>query len=126
MRPCRAVGAGGVLECLGLIRWSCREGHEAFSAQALGVIRELPNRLGSFMITDETLTPDSGTMAIAQPLGGHRHPICRRSPIQRNDRNTQLYSAAHAGPLHSGRRPSSCPPLAEPPERRTASTMGLS
>jgi hypothetical protein len=33
------------------------EVHEAFSAPALGVLRELPNQLGGFTIPDEKLTP---------------------------------------------------------------------
>ena len=36
------------------------EVHEAFSAQALGVLRELPNQLGGFSIPDDKLTPNGG------------------------------------------------------------------
>ena len=45
------------------------EVHEAFSAQALGVLRELPNQLGGFMIPDEKLTPNGGAVAIGHPFG---------------------------------------------------------
>src|SRR6201988_3711292 len=47
-------------------RW---EGNEAFSAQALGVLRELPNQLGGFTIPDEKLTPNGGAVAIGHPFG---------------------------------------------------------
>ena len=33
--------------------------HEAFAAQALGVLRELPNQLDGFQVPDERLNPDS-------------------------------------------------------------------
>ncbi len=45
------------------------EVHEAFSAQALGVLRELPNQLGGFKIPDEKLTPNGGAVAIGHPFG---------------------------------------------------------
>lgn len=45
------------------------EVHEAFSAQALGVLRELPNQLGGFVIPDEKLTPNGGAVAIGHPFG---------------------------------------------------------
>jgi acetyl-CoA acetyltransferase family protein len=45
------------------------EVHEAFSAQALGVLRELPNQLGGFTIPDEKLTPNGGSVAIGHPFG---------------------------------------------------------
>jgi acetyl-CoA acetyltransferase len=45
------------------------EVHEAFSAQALGVLRELPNQLGRFTIPDEKLTPNGGAVAIGHPVG---------------------------------------------------------
>jgi acetyl-CoA acetyltransferase family protein len=43
--------------------------HEAFSAQALGVLRELPNQLDGFEIPDETLNPNGGAVAIGHPFG---------------------------------------------------------
>ena len=45
------------------------EVHEAFSAQALGVLRELPNQLDGFMIPDDKLTPNGGAVAIGHPFG---------------------------------------------------------
>ncbi|MGB9305414.1 MAG: thiolase family protein [Mycobacterium sp.] len=45
------------------------EVHEAFSAQALGVLRELPNQLGGFTIPDEKLSPNGGAVAIGHPFG---------------------------------------------------------
>src|SRR6201996_3948733 len=43
--------------------------HEAFSAQALGVIRELPNQLDGFVIPEEKITPNGGAVAIGHPFG---------------------------------------------------------
>ena len=43
--------------------------HEAFSAQALGVLRELPNQLDGFVVPDEKLTPNGGAVAIGHPFG---------------------------------------------------------
>jgi acetyl-CoA acetyltransferase family protein len=46
------------------------EVHEAFSAQALGVLRELPNQLqGGFEVPDERLNPNGGAVAIGHPFG---------------------------------------------------------
>ena len=45
------------------------EVHEAFSAQALGVLRELPNQLDGFVIPDDKLTPNGGAVAIGHPFG---------------------------------------------------------
>jgi acetyl-CoA acetyltransferase family protein len=45
------------------------EVHEAFSAQALGVLRELPNQLGGFTVPDDRLTPNGGAVAIGHPFG---------------------------------------------------------
>ncbi|WP_135452657.1 thiolase family protein [Mycobacterium sp. DL99] len=45
------------------------EVHEAFSAQALGVLRELPNQLGGFTVPDDKLTPNGGAVAIGHPFG---------------------------------------------------------
>jgi acetyl-CoA acetyltransferase family protein len=45
------------------------EVHEAFSAQALGVLRELPNQLGGFTVPDEKLNPNGGAVAIGHPFG---------------------------------------------------------
>ena len=45
------------------------EVHEAFSAQALGVLRELPNQLDGFVIPEDKLTPNGGAVAIGHPFG---------------------------------------------------------
>jgi 3-oxo-5,6-didehydrosuberyl-CoA/3-oxoadipyl-CoA thiolase len=45
------------------------EVHEAFSAQALGVLRELPNQLDGFEVPDEKLSPNGGAVAIGHPFG---------------------------------------------------------
>ena len=44
------------------------EVHEAFSAQALGVLRELPNQLDGFTVPDDKLTPNGGAVAIGHPF----------------------------------------------------------
>jgi acetyl-CoA acetyltransferase family protein len=43
--------------------------HEAFSAQALGVLRELPRQLDGFEVPDERLNPNGGAVAIGHPFG---------------------------------------------------------
>jgi acetyl-CoA acetyltransferase family protein len=45
------------------------EVHEAFAAQALGVLRELPNQLDGFTVPDERLNPNGGAVAIGHPFG---------------------------------------------------------
>lgn len=45
------------------------EVHEAFAAQALGVLRELPVQLGGFQVPDERLNPNGGAVAIGHPFG---------------------------------------------------------
>jgi acetyl-CoA acetyltransferase family protein len=45
------------------------EVHEAFAAQALGVLRELPNQLDGFAVPDERLNPNGGAVAIGHPFG---------------------------------------------------------
>jgi acetyl-CoA acetyltransferase family protein len=45
------------------------EVHEAFAAQALGVLRELPNQLGGFEVPDDRLNPNGGAVAIGHPFG---------------------------------------------------------
>ncbi len=45
------------------------EVHEAFAAQALGVLRELPHQLGGFEVPDERLNPNGGAVAIGHPFG---------------------------------------------------------
>ncbi|HKF16869.1 MAG TPA: hypothetical protein VKF14_06730 [Candidatus Dormibacteraeota bacterium] len=45
------------------------EVHEAYSAQALGVLRELPRQLDGFTVPDERLNPNGGAVAIGHPFG---------------------------------------------------------
>jgi acetyl-CoA acetyltransferase family protein len=45
------------------------EVHEAFSAQALGVLRELRVQLDGFEIPDDRLNPNGGAVAIGHPFG---------------------------------------------------------
>ena len=45
------------------------EVHEAFSAQALGVLRELTNQLAGFVVPDDRLNPNGGAVAIGHPFG---------------------------------------------------------
>ena len=45
------------------------EVHEAFSAQALGVLRELPNQLDGFTVPDDKLNQNGGAVAIGHPFG---------------------------------------------------------
>ena len=43
--------------------------HEAFAAQALGVLRELPNQLDGFEVSDGRLNHNGGAVAIGHPFG---------------------------------------------------------
>jgi len=43
--------------------------HEAFAAQALGVLRELPVQLDGFEVPDDRLNPMEGPVAIGHPFG---------------------------------------------------------
>jgi acetyl-CoA acetyltransferase family protein len=43
--------------------------HEAFAAQALGVLRELPTQLNGFEVPDDRLNPNGGAVAIGHPFG---------------------------------------------------------
>jgi acetyl-CoA acetyltransferase family protein len=45
------------------------EVHEAYAAQALGVLRELPNQLDGFEVPDERLNPNGGAVAVGHPFG---------------------------------------------------------
>jgi acetyl-CoA acetyltransferase family protein len=45
------------------------EVHEAFAAQALGVLRELPRQLDGFEVPDDRLNPNGGAVAIGHPFG---------------------------------------------------------
>jgi acetyl-CoA acetyltransferase family protein len=43
--------------------------HEAYAAQALGVLRELPRQLDGFEVPDDRLNPNGGAVAIGHPFG---------------------------------------------------------
>jgi acetyl-CoA acetyltransferase len=45
------------------------EVHEAFSAQALGVLKEMRVQLDGFEVPDEKLNPNGGAVAIGHPFG---------------------------------------------------------
>jgi acetyl-CoA acetyltransferase family protein len=45
------------------------EVHEAYAAQALGVLRELPHQLDGFEVPDDRLNPNGGAVAIGHPFG---------------------------------------------------------
>ena len=45
------------------------EVHEAFAAQALGVLRELATQLDGFRVPDDRLNPNGGAVAIGHPFG---------------------------------------------------------
>ena len=45
------------------------EVHEAFAAQALGVLCELPHQLDGFEVPDDRLNPNGGAVAIGHPFG---------------------------------------------------------
>jgi acetyl-CoA acetyltransferase family protein len=45
------------------------EVHEAYAAQAVAVLRELPNQLGGFEVPDDKLNPNGGAVAVGHPFG---------------------------------------------------------
>jgi acetyl-CoA acetyltransferase len=45
------------------------EVHEAYAAQALGVLLELPRQLDGFEVPDDRLNPNGGAVAIGHPFG---------------------------------------------------------
>jgi 3-oxo-5,6-didehydrosuberyl-CoA/3-oxoadipyl-CoA thiolase len=61
--------------------------HEAFSAQALGVLRELSNQLGGFTVPDEKLTPNGGAIATGHPFGasGTRYVLTLAIELRERD-----------------------------------------
>jgi 3-oxo-5,6-didehydrosuberyl-CoA/3-oxoadipyl-CoA thiolase len=69
------------------------EVHEAFSAQALGVLRELPNQLGGFAVPDDKLNPNGGAVAIGHSFGasGTRYVLTLATELR--ERNVR-YGAA--------------------------------
>jgi acetyl-CoA acetyltransferase family protein len=60
------------------------EVHEAFAAQALGVLRELPNQLDGFVVPDDRLNPNGGAVAIGHPFGssGTRYVLTLATELQ--------------------------------------------
>ena len=50
--------------------------HAAFSAQALGVLRELSNQLRGFTIPDDKLSPNGGAVATGHPFGPQAPGTC--------------------------------------------------
>jgi acetyl-CoA acetyltransferase len=83
------------------------EVHEAFSAQALGVLRELPNQLGGFTIPDDKLTPNGGAAAIGHPFGatGARYVLTMATELaERNARYGAVGVCIGSGPAVSRRR----------------------
>jgi acetyl-CoA acetyltransferase family protein len=65
------------------------EVHEAFAAQALGVLRELPNQLDGFEVPDEKLNHNGGAVAIGHPFGssGTRYVLTLATELrQRGER----------------------------------------
>jgi acetyl-CoA acetyltransferase family protein len=61
----KALGRAGLLPS-DIDVW---EVHEAFSAQALGVLRELTVQLDGFEVPDDRLNPNGGAVAIGHPFG---------------------------------------------------------
>jgi acetyl-CoA acetyltransferase family protein len=60
------------------------EVHEAFAAQALGVLRELPHQLDGFEVPDDRLNPNGGAVAIGHPFGssGTRYLLTLATELQ--------------------------------------------
>lgn len=65
------------------------EVHEAFSAQALGVLRELPNQLNGFRVPDDKLTPNGGAVAIGHPFGATGTRYILTLAIELRERNAR-------------------------------------
>jgi acetyl-CoA acetyltransferase family protein len=63
------------------------EVHEAFAAQALGVLRELPAQLDGFEVPDERLNPNGGAVAIGHPFGssGTRYVLTLATELHLRD-----------------------------------------
>jgi acetyl-CoA acetyltransferase family protein len=63
------------------------EVHEAFAAQALGVLRELPLQLDGFEVPDERLNPNGGAVAIGHPFGssGTRYVLTLATELRLRD-----------------------------------------
>ncbi len=65
------------------------EVHEAFSAQALGVLRELPNQLDGFRVPDDKLTPNGGAVALGHPFGATGARYVLSLAIELRERNAR-------------------------------------
>jgi acetyl-CoA acetyltransferase len=63
------------------------EVHEAYAAQALGVLRELPNQLDAFEVPDDRLNPNGGAVAIGHPFGssGTRYVLTLATELRLRD-----------------------------------------
>jgi acetyl-CoA acetyltransferase len=63
------------------------EVHEAFSAQALGVLRELTNQLDGFKVPEDQLNPNGGAVAIGHPFGssGTRYVLTLATELRMRD-----------------------------------------
>ena len=63
------------------------EVHEAFAAQALGVLRELPHQLDGFEVPDDRLNPNGGAVAIGHPFGssGTRYVLTLATELHLRD-----------------------------------------
>jgi acetyl-CoA acetyltransferase family protein len=63
------------------------EVHEAFSAQALGVLREMTNQLDGFKVPDGQLNPNGGAVAIGHPFGssGTRYVLTLATELRMRD-----------------------------------------
>jgi acetyl-CoA acetyltransferase family protein len=61
------------------------EVHEAFAAQALGVLRELPLQLDGFEVPDDRLNPNGGAVAVGHPFGasGTRYVLTLATELHR-------------------------------------------
>ena len=63
------------------------EVHEAYAAQALGVLRELPRQLDGFEVPDDRLNPNGGAVAIGHPFGssGTRYVLTLATELRLRD-----------------------------------------
>ncbi len=63
------------------------EVHEAFAAQALGVLRELSVQLDGFEVPDDRLNPNGGAVAIGHPFGssGTRYVLTLATELHQRD-----------------------------------------
>ena len=82
------------------------EVHEAFAAQALGVLRELAEQLDGFEVPDDRLNPNGGAVAIGHPSGrpGTRYVLTLatelrlRGSLRRTRRVRRIRPGGRAGP----------------------------